>query len=397
MRYRTPTLRCLLAVFFISFAAPHVAANEQDTIVVGVDVDISSGSGPSGIAIQRGAELAIDEINASGGVLGRKLALAVRDHRGNPARGIDNIEYFASRDDVVAVLGGLHTPVAMSELPIIHEKEIVYLSPWAAGTPVVQNGYVPNFVFRVSVRDQFAGPFLVREGMKIGAKRFALALENTGWGRSNEKAMRAALQEVGLEPVAVTWFHWGTKDDHMKNLFEDITAAKADIILLVANAPEGITFLKHLAETPSPRPRVLSHWGITGGSFFTQAKDPLQKVQFSFLQTYSFIKPKYPDRAQGVISAYIEKYEDANSTRDIFAPAGTAHAYDIIHLLAKAIVRAGSTDRRAVRQALENLEHHQGLVRNYAPPFEQARHDALNASDFSIATFDADGVIVPVQ
>ncbi len=114
--------------------------------------------------------------------------------------------------DLVAVVGGLHTPVAQHELRAIHEAGVIYLGPWATGTEIVDNGYHPNFVFRVSVCDECAAGFLVREALKRGHARFSLALENTAWGRSNERAIRGVLADHALAPVEIGWFHWGTAD-----------------------------------------------------------------------------------------------------------------------------------------------------------------------------------------
>jgi len=98
-------------------------------IQVGLDADLSSGSARSGESIRRGVLLAMEEINQQGGVLGRPLQLIAKDHRGNPSRGIDNIEAFSQMDDVVAVMGGLHTPVAMKELKTVHNNQIPFLVP----------------------------------------------------------------------------------------------------------------------------------------------------------------------------------------------------------------------------------------------------------------------------
>ena len=127
------------------WALPAEAKNNVP-IIVGLDADLSAGSARSGIAIQRGAEIAVAELNARGGVLGRPLQLMALDHRGNPARGADNLLQFAETENLVAVMGGLHTPVALYELKLIHQHKLIYLGPWAAGTPVVENGYNPNFV-----------------------------------------------------------------------------------------------------------------------------------------------------------------------------------------------------------------------------------------------------------
>ena len=261
---------------------------------------------------------------------------------------------------------------------------------------MVKNGYDPNFVFRVSVRDEFAGAFLVDKALKKGYRKIALALEKTGWGRSNEKAMKTALAAEGLEPAALAWFHWGARD--MKEAVDNLTKANPDVILLVANTPEGLTIVKSMASRPKEnRIPIISHWGVTGGDFFEQAKDVLGAIDLSILQTFSFLNPPFPERADKIIAAYVKRYDDATDANDIFAPTGTAHAYDIIQILALAIEKVKTTNRQGVRDALENLTEYKGLVRNYSPPFSAEKHDALDASDFSLSRFDTNGVIVPLK
>ena len=388
----TGALICLIIALTPSISV----ATENEPIIIGLDADMSANAARGGLAIQRGAEIAIDQINSLGGVLGRSLRLEVKDHRGNPARGVDNIKAFAAMENIVAVLGGIHTPVAMHELETIHQEQMIYLGSWAAGTPVVKNGYQPNYVFRVSIRDEYAGAFLVGEALKKGYRKIALALEKTGWGRSNEKAMKAALADAGLEPAALSWFHWGSKN--MESAVQQIIKSNPDVILLVANVPEGLAVIETMASLP-PQARipVISHWGITGGNFFEQAKEVLDKIDLSILQTASFVNPRFPERAEKVIKAYVDRYEDAADASQIFAPTGTAHAHDIIHILALAIEKAGTTDRQSVRNALENLGEYKGLVRDYSPPFSPAMHDALDAGDFNLSRYDKNGVIVPLR
>ncbi len=387
-----------IGVLFAMLIIPHVQVRgaEDNAIIIGLDADMSSGSAESGESIRRGAALAIDEINGGGGILGRQLELAVRDHRGNPARGIDNIEEFAQTQNLVAVLGGLHTPVAMAELEAIHRHRIIYLDPWAAGTPVIENGYNPNYVFRVSVRDEYAGGFLVGEALHLGYQRLGLLLEQTAWGRSNHQAMVSALQSHGLEPVSVQWFHWGSKN--LSDQINTLHSVGADVVMLVANAPEGIALVQSMAALPEERRLpIISHWGITGGNFFRDSQEHLSGVNLVFLQTFSFIDPPFPDRAKPVVDAYLRTFPEAQSAEDIFSPVGTAHAYDLVHLLRLAIEKAGTIDRAAVREALEHLDKYEGLVRDYAPPFRPDNHDALNADDFRIARYGKHGSIVPAK
>lgn len=381
----------IAALMLLAFA-PLAAAAQP--VVIGIDADMSAGSAQSGEAIRRGAVLAVDEINAAGGLLGRPVVLEVRDHRGNPARGVANMQAFAETPGLLAVLGGLHTPVALEEIAIVHRKEIIFLIPWAAGTNIVENGQDPNYVFRVSVRDEYAGAFLIQQALRAGFQRPGLLLEQTGWGRSNEQAMVRALADQGLRPARVEWFHWGTQD--VSPQLDRLRDARADVIMLVANAPEGLTVLRSTAARPErERLPIISHWGITGGDFPEQAGTDLFATRLYFLQTFSFLEPPLPRRAQALFLRYQETFGDVDQPRDVPAAQGTAHAYDLVGLLAQAVRQAGTLDRPRVRDALEQLDAHAGVMRDYAPPFTPQRHDALNAKDFRIACFAADKAIVP--
>lgn len=364
--------------------ASFVFASEQP-LVIGLNADLSASDSYTGRAIQLGAEIALDEINAAGGVLGRPLVLELYDHRRNPARGIDNVERLASRGDVVAILGGKHTPVILAELETIHAQGIPYLVPWAAGTPIIDNGYTPNYVFRVSVQDALAGPFLVEHALERGFQRLGLVLEQTGWGRSNEASLTQALQEQGLVPARVEWFNWG--EQNFATTAQRMLEADADALIFVGNVPDGVSFVRGVLENEATAQLpIISHWGIVGGGFTQALASDLDRIDLTFLQTFSFYAPPLPDRVARLA-------EQAGSTD---APPAVAHAYDLIHLLARAIELAGTDDRAEVRVALEQIDFHPGVMRDYAPPFSAERHDALDASDFIMARY-VDGRILPLS
>lgn len=139
---------------------------------------------------------------------------------------------------------------------------------------------------------------------------------------------------------------------------------------------------------------ILSHWGITGGRFFSGAGPALKEVDFSVIQTFSFFQARKAPLERFMATARklgIERIEDIES------PVGVAHAYDLTHVLAKAVDLAGSTDRAAIRDALEKVPLHDGLVKRYAPPFTANRHEALGPAELLMARYDAQGVIVPAE
>jgi branched-chain amino acid transport system substrate-binding protein len=378
----------------VIFLASNVNAKP---IVIGLDADMSAVAVEGGIAIQRGAQIAIDEINQSGGVLGRKLELEVRDHRGNPARGKVNIDYFGARDDVVAVLGGVHTPVALHELESIHQHKLIYLGPWAAGTPIVKNGYEPNYVFRLSVRDEHAGEVLLKYAANQNIKKVGLLLEQTGWGRSNKASMSAAAEKYKIQVKDIQWFNWREKS--VKNQIDSLLNNSVDAILLVSNAPEGSTIIKELASRPENlRVPVISHWGIASGSFVKKTGlATLKKVDVKVLQTYSFSKPNNEEKMKKVLKDYMEKFDPSITTITIPAQVGVVHAYDLVHLLALAINKAGSIDRVKVRSELERIEIYSGVTKDFNPPFTSERHDALSPEDYIVTQYNSDGFLIPVD
>jgi branched-chain amino acid transport system substrate-binding protein len=349
----------------------------------------------AGEAIRRGMILAVEELNRSGGVLGRPLELVVRDNRGNPARGIDNIEELARMDDLVAVVGGSFTPVALAEIETIHRHGLIYLGPWAAGTAIVDNGQRPNFVFRVSVRDEFAGGFLVNAALDRGFRNLGLLLWRTAWGRSNETAMTEALDRLAMEPAGIQWFNSGQQD--MSAEIDALIASGADAIMLVSGVADGEVAIREIASrVDAERLPIISHWGITTGDMNHNAGAVLGEVDLTFLQTFSFADPPFPNRADRVYRAYCERFGDCTSPGRVPSAVGTAHAYDLIHLLHMAIDQAGSVDRDQVRRSLEALGPYQGLLRDYEPPFTPDRHDALDATDFRLSRYGRDGAIIPL-
>lgn len=373
---------------------PRPALADESTIVIGLNADFSGNAPQSGEAIRRGMLLAIDEINAAGGVLGQKFELLHLDNRGVPARGIDNLAELLKRDNLVAAVGGLHSPVALAQLEAIHENRLIFFSAWAAATPIVDNGYDPNFVFRVSVRDEFAGGFLIQAALDRGFSRPGLLFWKSGWGLSNEKAMKSAMVRYGIEPAGIEWFNSAERD--LYGQVEKLRSAGADVIMLVANPDEGLAAIQAVAALPEKdRLPVISHWGITGSDFFNRSAYSISMVDLEFLQTFSFYNPPFPERAAKVFAAYCDTFGGCTSKGDAFSPVGTAHAYDIVKLLALAIERAGTTERGAVRQALEELGRYEGLMRDYETPFTAERHDALGAMDFQMARYGPQGEILP--
>ena len=366
-------------------------AQSKEPVKIGLSAAVSGGSAASGEAIKRGLQIAIDEINAKGGVLGgRKLELVVRDDEGNPQKGVTIARELVEREKVVAVFGGLHTTVALAQVPVWHELRTPYMGAWAAGTNITRNGQTPNYVFRVSANDDYVDRFLSRYAMETMKKsKPGLLLENTPWGQSNETGLTKWFGEKGIKAVGVERFNWGDPD--MSPQLLRLKNAGADHIVLVANAPEGAQVLRSKAKLGWDT-AMISHWGISGGRFAELTGDLSEGV--TFLQTYTFFG-KQNERGQYVLKMLREKH-GIKEPGDVIAPVGTANAYDGLHLVALAIEQAGATDGSKVRDALESLKsEYKGLIKSYKRPFTAEQHDALTDEDYVMVVWKG-GKIVPV-
>lgn len=368
-----------------------------EDIIIGIDADMSASAAVGGEAIYRGAKIAVNEINSHGGVLGKKLVIKVKDHRANPRRGVQNIEELLKDKNLVAVLGGVHTPVAMSQLELIHKNQLIYLSPWAAGTALVDNGYQPNYVFRLSVRDADAGEVLINHAKSRGLTRIGLLLERTVWGESNIDALITAAVNQGVDIVQTQWFNWS--GDSFVREIKRFKESNTQAVIFVGNTPEGAVFARDLADFDDPQELpIISHWGIASGDFVTQVGlDKLSTLDLSVLQTISFVKPKNTKKAQYVLKQYKETFDKNATVESIPAVAGVVHAYDLVHLLALAITDANTIQRDKVRDALENIKNYDGLIRFFDKPFSKDNHDALGIEDYILTRFNDRGFLTPIQ
>ncbi len=362
------------------------AAQTERPIVVGLTAEFGMPGSHAAQSIEKGILLAIDEINAQGGVLGRKLALEKRDDRGVPARGIDNFIELSTLPDVVAVFCGRFSPVALEIAPVANRLGTLLLDPWAAANGIVQQPS-PNFVFRLSLTDTWAMEALLAHASGRRLTNIALFLPNTAWGRSSEAAAIAyGMVHPNLRQTSY-WYNWG--DTEFSTRLSQARAQGAKALVMVANEAEGSLIVKQMAALPAnQRLPIISHWGIAGGDFAKMTGDALKAVDLVVVQTFTFNGARSA-KAKAVADSFRSKF--GHDIVTLRGQVGFAHAYDLTYLLAAAIRKAGRSERAAVRTALERLESHDGLVRRYRRPFGASDHEALDPKQLFMARFDADG------
>ena len=381
------TFLAFSAALGVALAFP---ASAQETIKIGLVTALSGQSARAGEAITRGLSVAIDELNAKGGVLGRKFELVRRDDEATPAKGVIAARELIFKEKVAVLFGGLDTPVSMAIVPIANAEKVPLMGPWAAGTAITRNGANPNFVFRVSAVDELVDKAMLQYAQKtFNTKTPGMILVNNPWGESNEKGLSAALAAKNMKAAGIEKFE-GNDVDVVPQLTR-LKSAGADTLFLVGNVGPSSQVVKSLDRMGWKVP-VVSHWGPAGGRFTELAGASAKEVHF--VQTYSFFGKQSPV-GERVLKMLMAKYPDIKGAGDVTPAVGVANAYDAMHLVALAIQKAGGTGGDAIRQGFYKVDAYDGLIKKYAKPFTPDNHDAVGENDY-VWTHFIDNQILPV-
>ena len=389
----------LFWTLFFMLSASIAQATKPDVMRIYLDAD-RTGHLESALSIEHGIKVAFSQHGDQ--IAGVPVEFVTTDHRGNVLRSKKNMQRFLEDSQGLVYVAGLHSPPLIKYREYINKSKILTLVPWAAGTPITRYPVAEdNYVFRLSVDDSKVGKILVNYALAQSCKQPHLLLENTGWGKSNHKAMMAALPESLQDKVKTSWFNWGIKDVDARILVREAQSSGGDCVLLVANSREGKLIVESVSEVNIELP-IYSHWGITGGKFAQNVPYEIrEKVKLRFIQScfnfYSSESNSFNQavfaKAKAMFPAY---FEDTN----IKAPAGFIHGYDIASVLITAtnnikLTQDPEANRTVIKAALESIsEPTQGLVKKYQKPFSPFSednfdaHEALGSDDYCMAMYD---------
>lgn len=349
------------------------AIHAQD-IKLGYNGDLSaSPSAQSGQAAVLGIQAAIDDINAAGGVLGRKLTLIVRDDTSQPPKSIQNMSDLIDNERVVAVFGPTNSGNAMAWKHLPNAKKIPVIGNVGSGTDITKpmRAGADNYMFRVSMvdRDQIAA-LLAYVKKNPASKVVGFMAETTGYGQGGLKDMQDIAVLQGIRPAAIERFAVGDTD--MTSQLHKMKAANVDTIVVWAQGTP-IAQLMRSMEKIAYFPMTLTSWAADNVTFYDAAGRTLAEKPL-FMRTVSENRTPTQQKLFDRIGAKLK------------APSSFSfalHGYDSMQILGAAIRQAGSTDGVALRAALEDLQAPvNGLLKLYRKPFTRTQHEALTARDF---------------
>jgi branched-chain amino acid transport system substrate-binding protein len=361
-------LICLLplALSALSFNA---AAQTANPVKIGVIGPFTGPSSDFGKPMLHGIELAVEEINAVGGYLGRPLALVIKDDQGNPDVGLKGSQELA-KEGVVATIGFCNTGVAAKSLEVFQGAQLPLIIPCATGTPLTSRFPAPeSYVFRTSARDAIQAPFVVDDLVKRDWTRVAIFADTTGYGEAGLKDVEAALAAKKLKPAFVARFALGVKD--LKTELKAAREAGANVVFSYTVGPENAVIAKGRAELGWTVPQV-GAWPLSFPFFIDGAKQAAEGA----LMAQTFIAEPSNERRAAFLSAYARKFKQR-----IAVPMAAAQSYDTTYLLTYALfgIRDGKFGGPAMKAALENIPRvYYGVVATYERPFGKDDKDAIS-------------------
>lgn len=371
--------KLILAIAAFGFASSIFAA---DTIKIGSLNPYSGGSANNGTAVRDGQRLAVKDINAKGGVLGRQIELIEMDDEASSAKSIQNMENLLSKG-IVAAASGVNTGVVKPYEAVLQKAKIPNVVPAATGTILTQlfkDAPEGNYTFRVVTPDSIQSAMMVQHIVAKGYKKVAILSDNTAYGQLGLKDLEANLAKNGI--TAVYKGEFGVKDTDMTAQLLKAKEAGADVLATYGIGPE----VGHIADgnlklgMNSP---MVSSWTSSMSSFVDIAKKAGAEGNVS---PQAFIEG-FSNTSKG--REFEKQYHVEYKNRPVMlAPTATAGGYDSILLIAEAIKQANSTDGTKIRDALEDLKGPIfGVISTYTKPFSKDDHEAVKPGSSRMAVW----------
>lgn len=368
----TPTVT--IAPTKVTSVGPNLASD----IRVGLMGPFTGPNGSFGLAIKRGAQMAVDDFNKEGGVNGRRIALIERDDKASVNDGITNVKDLLDKEKVLAVFGTANNQVGLAQAPIVQKSKVPWIIPVASGTKITQEPGSPNYIFRVAMVDHYQSQFIAGYA-SAQYKSIAIIYEDSPSGLLGRDDLTEQFKEANVTPVMVDSYKVTATMDDLKPLITKLKAAEPDVIINWGSGSIAGNLKRAMKDLNLDWPMV-GPWMLSQPEFHNVANG---------LETGTYVVQAFTaDTAVPWQVEFINRYKQQFKTDQLDFPGGVAQAYDAMRLLCLALKQPGAAeDREKLRLALENIGPYEGLIKNYDKPFSNPLHEAFTEKDYFFAVW----------
>jgi len=365
--------RVLLAMFTIT-ACLVLPAFSADTIKVGAILSVTGPASFLGAPEAKTLEMLVEDINAKGGIIGKKVELLIKDSGGSPEKALSFAKQLIEEEKVFAIIGPSTSGETKAVKSIAEDGKTLLIS--CAAAEFIVNP-VAKYVFKVAPKDSFAAVKIFQQMKKMKISRIGVLSSNTGFGAGGKEQLEKLAPEHGIQIVVNEVY-----DKSATDLTAEVTKLKAAKVQAIVNwsiEPAQSIVIKNARQIGMKVPIFQSH-GFANIQYARAAGAAAEGVIFPASRL--IVADALPDKnyQKPVIMAYKKAYE-AKFHEDVSTFGG--HAYDALMLLARAI-REGGDDRERVRSSFENIKNFIGTagVFNFSP----SDHNGLDIDAFAMLT-----------
>jgi branched-chain amino acid transport system substrate-binding protein len=325
-----------------AFAAP--------PLIIGASTPLTGTVAHYGQHARWGAELAIEEANAQGGALGRKIEIDFEDNRCNPAEAVKSVSQMLATKKYAAIFDGLCSSAALAIMPLVERAQVPFIIANASATSIAERSGVGGnkWTFKVNPTDASMLDALIRWLDKDGKTgNIAFLGEDTDYGRAGSSGLEAALKKQNHQLVMTDYFQKGTAD--FTAALTKIKAKKPSLLVLYATDADFQNAIRQWYTLGGGVP-------LTGRVLVDQV--PKEIMASGFLDGTTSVQPYDPSidtpGNKAFVAAFTKKY-------NVPPMLISFESYETIRILIDAMRRSGDGSPAAIRDALETTKYHSML------------------------------------
>lgn len=340
-------MRIALAVVMLALAVVPAGAQTPQPIRVGFSSAMSGPSAITGEGVMWGATMAVDEINAKGGIMGRKVEVYFGDNKGTPGEAVSAVRKLVDVDKVDVIVGQTHSGACLGSMPIVKELQVPQVTESCSNPKIREmSGKGGNeWQFRVNIDDLMMANAFAKYIAK-NAKTVSIVAQNDDFGRGAATAYDAAFKKSGVKLVSTEFFDRGQSD--YRPLLTRLKRSNPESLLMVMLANEGSVFMRQYRELGLNQ-KIYARGSLATAEFLGQVKDNPSIGDGIVEASYwtAALDPEWEKR-------WLERWK--TPVRIHGSLAALTFKYAVVPAIEGAIKKTGKADRQSIRDALEQID-----------------------------------------
>ena len=325
-------------------------SSKPKEVVIGLVVPLSGGSAGPGIQLQRGVQLAADQINAKGGIKGMTIRVVSEDDESNPVKTVNAVKKLISQDKAVVIIGSNASSCTLAAMAEAEKAKVPLITPSSSSDEITQQGN--KYIFRVTASNRTQAEALVDYAVgTLGIKKFAIVYSSDDYGTNARDAVVKRLQDkYNVAPAVIEAFQ--PKDKDLSSQMTKVKNSGADGLFFLAMYDAAALGAKTLQQI-GYKTQIMGLGALTDVKLVELGGDSV----LGTINTQMYVPEGKTPEDKAFIDAFKAKFD---AVPNYYA----ALAYDSLMIAAKAIERAGSLDPTKIRDEIAKTANFPGIGGN---------------------------------